>query len=123
MVLFIQGIKRLFKGYKLKMLNRIQAILAVAALLLGIAHLAFGVIVYKSFSLELLWFLGTGIAMITTALANLNSGSTVWILRVQNALMLGFILALVILAPQPQIWLGLILFTGLLFVSFVKSED
>lgn len=105
------------------MINRIQAILAIAALLLGIAHLAFGVIVYKVFNLEMLWFLGTGIAMITTALANLNRSKIVWILRVQNALMLGLIIALAILAPQPQIWLGLILFTGLFYLSFDKSED
>ncbi len=108
---------------RLKMINRIQATLAITALLLGTAHLVFGVIVYKSFSLELLWFLGTGIAMITTALANLNSSRTIWILRVQNALMLSFIVALVILAPQPQIWLGLILFAGLFLISFVKPED
>jgi len=105
------------------MLNRIQVILAISALILGIAHLGFGAIAYKSFSLELLWFLGTGIAMITTALANLNGSRSAWILRVQNTLMLGFIVALVILAPQPQIWLGLILFAGLFYLSLVKSED
>ena len=103
------------------MLTKTSVTLATAALLLGIAHLIFGVIAYKSFSLELLWFLGSGVAMIVTALANLNSGS-VRILRVQNGLMFSFVVALVILAPEPQIWLGLMLFAGLLLTSCLKSQ-
>ena len=101
--------------------SRVAAILAISALLLGAAHLVFGILVYKTFSLELLWFLGSGVAIIVTALANLKPGN-IWILRVQNSLMLGFLVALVILAPQPQVWLGLVLFTGLFFASFAKSK-
>jgi len=103
------------------MLNRISVILAILALLLGIGHLVFGVVSYKNFSLEMLWFLGSGVAMIVTALANLKHGSF-WILRVQNLLMLVFIVALIILAPQPQVWLGLVLFSGLFISSCAKPK-
>ena len=79
----------------------------------------YGAIVFGKFDLDMLWFLGSGIAMIVTALANLNSES-ILILRVQNGLMVIFLCALVSIAPQPQVWLGLILFVGLLVASFVN---
>jgi len=101
--------------------NRIRIIFATLALLLGVAHLAFGVIVYQGYSLELLWFLGSGVAMIVTALANLNSGS-IGILRVQNTLMLVFLVALVLIAPQPQVVFGLILFSGLFVESWFGAR-
>jgi hypothetical protein len=105
----------------MKMFSKVPVILATSALLLGIAHLAFGVIAYEGFSLELLWFLGTGVAMIVTALANFKN-KDIWILRFQNGLMLGFVVALVILAPEPQVWLGLIFFAGLFITSCMKPQ-
>lgn len=102
------------------MLNRARHILASFALLLGIAHIIFGCIVFKTLNLETFWFLGFGLAMIMTALANFKR-DRIWILRVQNALMLSFVVTLLFLAPQPQVWLGCILFAGLFFVSFMKA--
>ena len=101
------------------MLKRMRYILASLAIVLGIGHLTFGIIAYKDFSIDLLWFLGSGIAMIVTALANFKN-EKIWILRVQNALTLGFIVALAYLLPLPQIWVGLVLFAGLFILSCFK---
>ncbi len=60
--------------------------------------------------------------MIVTALANLANGD-ILILRVQNGLMLAFIIALLMKAPQPQVFIGLVLFSGLVTSSFTKSDE
>lgn len=96
--------------------NRAVRILASLALALGLAHLAFGVVVYKTFNLEVFWFLGFGLAMIVTALANFRQDN-IWVLRMQNALTLGFIIALLTLASEPQVWIGAVLFGGLFCLS------
>ncbi|MBL4871184.1 MAG: hypothetical protein JKX72_09545 [Robiginitomaculum sp.] len=98
--------------------NRFRQALASLAILLGIGHFAFGIIAYKAFSVDLLWFLGFGIAMIVTAFANFKD-EKIWILRVQNALVLGSIAALAYLIPQPQILVGLVLFASLFAVSCI----
>ena len=97
-----------------------RKVLASTAAILGIAHLIVGILVYEKFDLEMIWFLSAGIAIIVAALANFRNDKT-WILKVQNALMLGFIVALLTLAPQPQVWLGLVLFTGLLGLSYAET--
>lgn len=102
------------------MLDRMKKILAILAFLLGIAHIIFGFVVFKVFTLETFWFLGFGLAIIMTALANFQQDK-VWILRAQNALMLGFIVALLFLAAQPQVLIGCILFAGLFLISCSKS--
>ena len=104
------------------MIDNARNILAILSVLLGIGHLIFGMLAYKQFSLDMIWFLGAGIAMIVTALANFKADK-IWILRIQNALMLGFILALVILAPEAQVWLGIILFASLLALSCVRRTN
>ena len=103
------------------MINTVRKTLASLAVLLGTAHLIFGMLAYKQFSLEMIWFLGAGIAMIVTALANFKADK-IWILKIKNALMLGFVLALVRLAPEPQVWLGTILFAGLFVLSCVDRK-
>lgn len=102
------------------MLDRTRLTFAVLALLLGIAHIGFGVAVFKTFTLESYWFASAGAAMIVTALANFRDDK-VWVLRAQNAVMFAFIIALLVLAPQPQVWLGTILFTGLFVMSCLKA--
>lgn len=96
--------------------NLAVQILASLAFALGIAHIVFGFAVFKTFNLEVFWFLGFGLAMIVTALANFRRDN-IWVLRFQNALMLGFIITLLFLAAQPQVWLGAILFGGLFCLS------
>ena len=103
------------------MIDTVRKTLATLAVLLGAAHLIFGMLAYKQFNLDMIWFLGAGVAMIVTALANFKTDK-IWILKIQNALMLGFVLALVRLAPEPQVWLGIVLFAGLFVLSCVKRK-
>lgn len=104
-----------------KMLNNAHKLLAILSMILGLAHLVFGLIVFEQFDLELVWFLSAGVAMIVTALANLNRHRN-WILRIQNTLMLGFLIILVIFVSQPQVWLGIFLFAGLLGLSCTRER-
>ena len=94
----------------------IRQILAGLGVLLGVVHICFGIFVFTTFDLDMLWFLSGGVAMIVTALANLRTGG-IWILRVQNALMLSFVLALLMLTQQPQIFSGVVIFAGLFLIS------
>ena len=99
-----------------KLLTKLHRVLAIFAIILGLAHLVFGLVVFEQFNLQLVWFLSAGVAMIVTALANLNTRRN-WVLRTQNAVMLGFVIMLVIFVSQPQVWLGIFLFAGLLGIS------
>lgn len=103
------------------MLNRMRIIVASLALLLAIAHVSFGIFVFKAFNLEAFWFCSFGLAMAVTALANF-APETTWVLRVQNALTLSFICALAILAPQVQVLLGCVLLAGLFTLSCFKRR-
>lgn len=98
-----------------------HSLLAALALMLGLAHIAFGMFVFKALNLDSFWFLSFGLAMIVTALANFTSAQPV-ILRLQNGLTLSFILALAALAPQPQVIVGCGLFSGLLILSFFRPQ-
>ena len=102
------------------MRDKVQKTLASLALLLGIAHIGFGLFVFKTLNLEVFWFLGFGLAIIVTALANFSPQNHV-ALKIQNGLMLLFISALLFMAPQPQVLLGCILFAGLLVLSFYRE--
>ena len=100
------------------MRSKIRITFASLALILGIGHLAYGGFAYKAYSLELLWFCGTGIAIIVTALANFrpNEGG---LTGLQNAVMLSFSLAIAAAAPLPQVWAAVILFSGLFVISMM----
>lgn len=98
-----------------------QRLIAVLALFLGLAHIIFGIVVFKTLTLETFWFHGFGLAMIVTALANFRHDK-IWILRLQNGLMVCFIWVLTFLAPQPQIFIGGLLFTGLFALSFLQKQ-
>jgi len=104
------------------MFRRARLILATLALLLGVAHIIFGFAVFKTFNLESFWFTGFGLGLIVAALANFRRDK-IWILRAQNTLTLGFLIALLTLAPEPQIWLGCLLFAGLLLLSFRQEAS
>jgi len=101
--------------------KRARQILATLALLLGIAHIIYGFVIYGEKGLSLFWFQSFGLAMIVTALANFQRGK-IWILRVQNALALLFIGVLAYLTPQPQVLIGCALFAGLFVLSILGDN-
>ncbi len=103
------------------MLNKVRIGFAVSAVLLGVAHLIFGFIVFPQINPDVLWFLGAGIAMIVTGLGNFQSRSP-FILRTQNALTFAYIAGLAYYLPQPQVLIGLFLFTGLFALSLRKTS-
>ena len=99
-------------------LRRTTLALAIAAGLLGTGHLALTPLLYPGWTIGSLWFVGTGLAMLTGAGANLlgiNAGD--WMRRtglfVINLAMTAFFASAWPLLPEPQVMLGGMLFAGL----------
>ena len=103
-------------------LDRIRIVLASLAALLGVAHIIFGIAVFKSLTLEAFWFLSFGPAIIICALGNFKTDK-LWVLRFQNAVILVFFALLLSLVQQPQIWFGTFLFSALLILSFAAKPN
>jgi len=70
-------------------------IFIVIITLLGIAHTILGFNIYTSFDKDSFWFIGTGIALITSGIANymnyrINIPLTLWCVSIINILILIF---------------------------------
>jgi len=98
---------------------KLTKIVAALAVLLGIAHTLYGLMVFPEYNLEVVWFMGAGVAMIVTGLANFSDGK-IGILRLQNFLMLIYGIAIAGFIQPPQVWLTLALFAGLFILSCMK---
>ena len=103
--------------------ERLHTILALLALLLGLVHCALALSAV-GLSLDLLWFIGSGAAIMCVALSNLlrsRRPSTISSLNlfVQNAVMTGFFCAAWFVLPAPQVIVGGALFAAMLVVSAV----
>lgn len=93
--------------------------LAVLAGLLGVAHLALTPLVYPDWTIEALWFVGTGLAIMLAAAANLFTGpapgpSRRVTLVAINTIMTCYFAAAWLVLPGPQVVVG-----GLLFLCLV----
>ena len=89
--------------------------LAVAAMLLGAVHLALAPLAYREWSLDALWFVGAGLAIIAAAAINLvvpARRAFVLAALVNSALALWFAAAWLVL-PGPQVIVGGLVFAGL----------
>ena len=96
-------------------LQSITRWLAVAAMLLGAVHLALAPLAYREWSLDALWFVGAGLAIIAGAainLAGIDRRSFVVAALVNSALALWFAAAWLVL-PGPQVIIGGLVFAGL----------
>ena len=97
---------------------KVTYVLAVAAGLLGLAHLALTALLYASWTADALWFVGTGFAIAVSAAANiaainaLDRASRSLMVTI-NAIMTGFFIAAWLVLPGPQVIFGGILFAGL----------
>ncbi len=104
------------------MFDRVRLILALCALVLGAAHLGFGVMLYSQLTLEALWFFGSGLAIVAVALSNLRvSAGGRWsklLLLLQNVLLFGFFVAAWTVLPAPQVAVGAAIFGMLALVGF-----
>lgn len=105
------------------MLERLHTGLALLALLMGLIHcaLALGA---RSFALDVLWFIGSGAAIVCVALSNLLRAKppttlSSFNLLFQNALMATFFAGAWIVLPEPQVIAGGTLFGIMSLLSIV----
>ncbi len=99
-------------------LRRTTLALAILAGLLGTGHLALTPLLYPNWTINSLWFVGTGLAMLIGAGANLlGSGAGNRLGRaglvVMNLAMTAFFSSAWPVLPQPQVVAGGVLFAGL----------
>jgi len=97
-------------------------VLAIVGGLLGLVHIALTPLAYADWTIEALWFVGSGLAIVVAATANLAGfqswavgGS--WILTAINLAMLSFFAAAWLVLPGPQVIVGGLLFLGLAICS------
>ncbi len=94
-----------------------RRVCAVCALLLGLAHLCVSFLIYPALSLDALWFVGAGLAIIVTALGNLShspaSRSGMVLQMLQNAVMLAYFVVVWTVFPGIQVGIGVALFAAL----------
>lgn len=99
-------------------ISAVKLTLAIAAMLLGTAHMALTPFAYPIWTLDALWFVGSGLAILTGAAANIigrdaeNLSSRV-MLGLVNLAMTGFFVAAWLVLPAPQVIVGGLLFAGL----------
>lgn len=97
-------------------------VLAMIGGLLGLVHIAFTPLVYADWTIEALWFVGSGLAILVAATANFvgfesrRMGSQ-WILAAMNLAMVCFFAAAWLVLPGPQVIVGGLLFLGLAICS------
>ncbi len=100
--------------------------LAMAAGLLGAGHIALTLLVYHSWTIDALWFLGTGFAFLIAAMANvatlteLPRHSKVLILTI-NLIMTGYFAVAWTVLPAPQVIVGGVVFLGLACTSLARQ--
>ena len=85
--------------------DRMRKITALAACLLGSAHLIYGVIAFKALTPSHIWFAGAGIAMICVGLSNLRAPA-----RVEALIMAVYCAVMASQIPLPQVFVGLAIF-------------
>lgn len=100
--------------------------LAIVAGLLGLAHLALTALLYPRWSVDTLWFVGTGFAIVIGAMANVAAinpadRTSRSIISVINAMMAGFFVTAWSVLPGPQVIVGGILFAGLALCTFGRA--
>jgi hypothetical protein len=103
--------------------RKVTFVLAVVAGLLGIAHLALTALIYASWTADSLWFVGTGLAIVIGAAANIAAINALdrisrTIVVIINVIMMGFFVAALSVLPGPQVIVGCILFAGLAACSW-----
>lgn len=100
--------------------------LAFVGGLLGLVHIALTPLAYANWTIEALWFVGSGLAILLAAAANLlgfrspGAGSR-GILTAINLAMTGFFAAAWLVLPGPQVIAGGVLFLCLAFCSLAPQ--
>lgn len=102
--------------------------LADIAGLLGAAHVALATLAYSSWTIDALWFVGTGLAILISAAANVvgmpspNHRSRILVITI-NLIMAGFFAAAWSVLPGPQVIAGGAVFLGLACCTLADPVD
>jgi len=96
----------------------IRKIAAGGAIVLGIAHLIYGIFVFKTLTPDHIWFAGAGVAMICVGLANYKKPALL-----QAGIISVYFALMAVIMPLPQILLGLVIFVTLTVSSFLKHKE
>ncbi|KLE32502.1 hypothetical protein [Aurantiacibacter gangjinensis] len=109
-------------------LQTLALALAVIVGLLGGLHLALTPLAYAEWTIEALWFVGTGLAIVVAGTANFV-GFRSWglggqrILTAINIAMGCYFAAAWLVLPGPQIIFGVMLFAGLATCSLIAARS
>ena len=87
------------------MRERVRKFSSIAAILLGTAHLIYGIIAFKALIPEHIWFAGAGVAMICVGLSNWRAPA-----RLQAMIMVVYCTLMASQIPLPQVFIGLAIF-------------
>lgn len=97
---------------------------SITLLGIGVVHIVVSFSIYDTLSLDQLWFIGAGLAMIFVAFINvifrpLPERKWVYLItQSSNGLMLSFVCAVNFVTPMIPGWIGLIACLALIFTSF-----
>ena len=112
------------------MAERARWILACAGVALGALHLSLAILLFPGFSLDALWFAGSGLAILLGGMLNIFGRLAIYyragriVLIGANVLVAGFFAMAWIVLPQPQVLVGFMLFAALGVLSWKgRSPD
>ncbi len=102
-----------------------RRVCAGCALLLGLTHLGLSFLIYPALSLDALWFVGAGLAIIVTALGNLSDSPAsrpgMILQTLQNAALLAYFIAVWTVFPGIQVIIGAALFAALTLLVLPRT--
>jgi hypothetical protein len=102
-------------------------VLAIVGGLLGFVHIALTPLAYADWSIDALWFVGSGLAIVVAGAANFVGFRSwgvggQWILTAINLAMGCYFAAAWLVLPGPQVIVGGLLFLGLAICSLVAGR-
>jgi hypothetical protein len=97
----------------------IHRVCAWVMVLLGVAHMGFTALAFKSWSLGAAWFLGTGLGFVVLGFLNLVAGAhapkrAVWLCLIANLLGAAYTIALAAILAEPQAFVAVVVLLILL---------
>lgn len=106
-------------------MKTIHTAATVLIIILGLVHIGFTFHDYNGLSMEAAWFFGTGIAIVLAGFMNIamlrdgGKDTVIWAMALTTnvVFLLGFAGAAFML-PQPQVFVGFLLFAGTTVYSF-----
>lgn len=106
--------------------HRLTIALATAAALLGAGHIALTPLLYPGWTINALWFVGTGLAMMIGAAANILALASAGrvsrsVIIVVDLTMTAFFGSAWPLLSEPQVIVGGVLFAGLAVCTVISS--